>query len=257
MQTAYLNIENRIGYITIDRPQKRNALNPELIRDLKDCINIAEQSNDVKLIVLKATGETFCAGADLEYIKQLQNNTFEDNFGDSQHLAELIKMIYTSSKVIIAQVEGHALAGGCGIAVASDFVFSTQDAKFGFTESKIGFVPAIVSVILLRKIPEGKAKELLYTGRIITASEAREYGIVNYLSDKDNIAKEVKTFAEKLCVEASASSLALIKQMIPVFQDMNLNQALTYACELNAKARTLPDCKRGIESFLNRQTISW
>jgi len=150
--------EERIGTITINRPEKRNALNFEIVQELKIALEMAANDADCKVIVLRAEGKAFCAGADLEYIQTLQNNTFEENLQDSGHLRELFQQIYLHEKVIIAQIQGHALAGGCGLASVCDFSFAVPEAKFGYTEVKIGFVPAIVMVFLIRKIGEAKAR---------------------------------------------------------------------------------------------------
>ena len=169
----------------------------------------------------------------------------------------LYKKIYTSSKIIIAQIEGHAIAGGSGIVTACDFAFSIPEAKFGYTEVKIGFIPAIVKVLLLRKIGEAKAKELLLTGDLITANEAKEYGFVNKVFAKAIIDEEVRKFALNLCENASGQSLSTTKNMIGAIQGMDINEAFNYAAEQNAKSRSSEDCKKGISAFINKENISW
>ena len=253
----YINYDiiKQIGYITINRPEKRNALNPELINELKQTFTIAEKDKKVKIIILKANGNTFCAGADLSVLKTLQNNSFEENFVDSKNLMKLYKLIYTLDKVVIAQVEGHAIAGGAGLATVCDFVFSIPEAKFGYPETTIGFVPAIVSVFLIRKIGEAKAKELLLIGEIISAQKAADYNIFNYIVKKDKIKKSVYNFAKELITNASSDSLRITKQLIADVQNYNYNEALNLAAEINAKSRNTKDCKRGISAFLNKTKI--
>ena len=143
--------KDRIGFLTLNRPTKRNALNHELVTELLLGFQKAASDDSVKVIVLRANGETFCAGADLVYLQQMQKFSYEENLSDSLQLKELFLQIYTSKKVVIAQVQGAALAGGCGLITVCDFVFAVPEAKFGYTEVKIGFVPAIVMVFLLRK----------------------------------------------------------------------------------------------------------
>ena len=123
MQYISYTAQDRIGYITLNRPEKRNALNAQLVHELKQAVKLAEDDNNAKVIVLKAEGKAFCAGADLEYLQSLQTNSYEDNLKDSENLAELFKMIYSSKKVFVAQVEGHAIAGGAGLATVCDFIF--------------------------------------------------------------------------------------------------------------------------------------
>lgn len=256
MVVDYL-IENRIAYITLNRAEKRNAFNPEIVIELTKVFKLAEHDEKVKVIILKAKGDVFSAGADLDYLKKLQANSFEENLDDSNLLKKLFKLIYQQPKIVIAQVQGHAIAGGCGLASICDFVFSTPEAKFGYTEVKIGFIPAIVAVFLIRKIGEGKAKELLFSGDLIDAKRAKEIGLINYISDSDKIEAEVKDYAEKLCKTTSAQSIALTKQLINNVQDMEVEEALDFAAEMNAHARSTDDCKKGIGAFLSKIKIEW
>ncbi|MCI0751537.1 MAG: enoyl-CoA hydratase/isomerase family protein [Flammeovirgaceae bacterium] len=209
MEFIEYNVSNRIGNITLNRPEKRNALSHELVSELTEAFSKAESDADVKVIVLKAKGEAFCAGADLAYLQQLQNNSFGENLADSTHLKKLFEKIYTLRKVVIAQVQGHALAGGCGLATVCDFVFSVPEAKFGYTEVKIGFIPAIVMFFLLRKVGEAKAKQLLLTGDLISADEAWQLGFVNKIITKENLESQVNDFAGKLISGNSAHAMML------------------------------------------------
>ncbi len=214
-------------------------------------------NDEVKVIVLKAKGDAFCAGADLAYLKQLQTNTYEENLADSTHLMELFELIYHLNKVVIAQVEGAAIAGGCGLATICDVVFSTPTAQFGYTEVNIGFIPAIVSIFLVRKIGEAKARELLLSGRIISAEEALNNGMVNYIAEPEAIEHTVHEYAKKLVNRTSGSSLALTKELIAKVQDAPLATALGLAAKMNAKARTTEDCQKGIAAFLNKEKLIW
>lgn len=249
--------KNRIGYITLNRPDKRNALSYDVVTELKEAFKQAEGDDEVKVIVLKANGKAFCAGADLAYIQQLQKNTYEENLEDSNHLRELFQHIYTMGKVVIAQIQGHAIAGGCGLATVCDFGFTVPEAKFGYTEVRIGFIPAIVKVFLLRKIGEMKAKELLLTGELIDAAQAKAYDLVNKVVPAEELEKTVDDFAQMLINKNSGQSMALTKQMIANVQSMNVEDGLNHAAEMNAKARATDDCKKGIASFLNKTPIDW
>ncbi|CAN5373553.1 enoyl-CoA hydratase-related protein [soil metagenome] len=257
MALVEISVKDRIGYITLNRPEKRNSLSPEMVSELKIAFQEAESDEHVKVIVLKANGESFCAGADLAYLQNLQKFSYEENLADSRHLKELFLQIYTLKKVVIAQVQGSALAGGCGLATVCDFVLTVPDATFGYTEVKIGFVPAIVMVFLLRKIGEARAKELLLTGNLITAEEARSIGLVNRIVDNGSLENEVLTFAATLINTASAQSLELTKKMISDVQHMKLEEALDFAAQQNAHARNTDDCKKGIEAFLSKQPLKW
>lgn len=247
--------EQRIGYITINRPQKRNALNFEVVTELKKAFATAANDRDAKVIILMAKGEAFCAGADLRYLEKLQQNSFEENLADSTHLMELFNQIYTLPKVVIAAVQGHAIAGGSGLATVCDFTFAVPEAKFGYTEVHIGFIPAIVMVFLLRKLGEQKAKELLLTGKLIAAQYAAELGMISKVVE--NPLDYAEKQAQKLIENNSAQSMGKTKQMIAQIQGMELNQALKLAAEQNAKARDTTDCQKGIAAFLKKEKITW
>jgi methylglutaconyl-CoA hydratase len=257
MSLIIYSVKDRVGYITLNRPEKRNALSSELVTALKEAFATAEKDNTVKVIVLKANGESFCAGADLAYLQQLQKFSFDENLADSNHLKDLFLQIYQLKKVVIAQVQGHALAGGCGLATICDFVFAVPEAKFGYTEVKIGFIPALVSIFLIRKIGEQKAKQLLLSGDLVQHADAVQLGLVNFIVDKAQLESEVYNFAQRLIKNNSGQSMELTKQLIGTVQSLPLNEALDYAARMNANARASDDCKRGIDSFLKKQERSW
>lgn len=259
MEFVQTHIDNRIGYITLNRPEKRNALNFQFVSELKESFKMFSADDNVKVIVLKAEGGVFCAGADLDYLQQLQNNTYEENLVDSTHLMELYKLIYTLDKVVIAQVNGHALAGGCGLVSVCDFAFSVPEASFGYTESRIGFIPAIVMTFLVRKIGESNARHMLLSGNVIKSQDALNFGIIHSIVDSDEkeLTETVKEFAEHLIIHNSSMSMKLTKEMLAKIQDLPLDKALNYAAEMNAQARNSEDCKRGIASFLNKENIKW
>jgi methylglutaconyl-CoA hydratase len=258
MKFIQTTITDRIGFIVLNRPDKRNALNFEFVSELKECFTEFSKNDAVKVIVLKAEGTSFCAGADLEYIQQLQNNTYEENLVDSTHLMELYHMIYTLNKVVIAQVNGHALAGGCGLVTVCDFAFCIPEANFGYTESRIGFIPAIVMSFLVKKIGEANARMMLLSGNVIKAQDALQYGIINSILDSEEELEEtVTTFAKHLIEHNSSTSMELTKKMFAEIQGMPLAEALNYAAKMNATARNSADCKRGIEGFLNKESVKW
>lgn len=257
MQFVQYHSQERIAYITLNRPEKRNALNEQMVQELKDAFRKAEKDNNAKVIILRAEGKVFCAGADLEYLQTLQKNTYEQNLADSTHLKELFEMIYTHPKVVIAQIHGHAIAGGAGLATVCDFSFAVPDAQFGYTEVKIGFIPAIVSIFLLRKIGEGRAKALLLSGDLISAQKAFEYGLINEIVSAENLENKVREFAERLCKSNSAMSMQITKSMIAQTPTMAIAEALNFAAQQNALARQTTDCKKGIASFLEKKSLEW
>ena len=249
--------KNRTGFITLNRPDKRNALNSTVIEELKKAFISFEADDDVKVIILRASGTVFSAGADLQYLEQLQKNSFEENLEDSNKLKELFLLIYNLQKVVIAEVQGHAIAGGCGLMTVCDYAFAVPEAKFGYTEVKIGFIPAIVLVFLLRKISEGRAKELLLSGQLVTSAKACEIGLVSKVVQANELSDYVEGFAIDLAKLNSVSSMGMTKKLISEVQGMNLEDALSLAAESNAWVRQSDDCKKGIASFLKGEKITW
>lgn len=257
MKYIQYSVSDRIAFITLDRPEKSNALSYDLVTELKAAFKVAEADDQVRVVILKANGDTFCAGADLNHLNELQTYSFEQNVADSEHLKELFLQIYQLRKIVISQVHAHAFAGGCGLATLCDFSFAVPGASFGYTEVKIGFVPAIVMVFLLRKIGETKARQLLLSGAIISAEEALAMGLINYMAEKSRLDAEVKEFAANLIENNSPYAMGVTKQMIDKVQSLSLEEGLKFASEMNAKARTSDDCKKGIEAFLRKEKVRW
>lgn len=257
MELAKLEVENRIGSIIMCRSEKRNALSYDMVTALKACFEEAESRDDVKVIILSGEGKAFSAGADLKFLQNLQDSTKGENLEDSNHLRELFELIYFNKKIVIALVQGHAIAGGCGLATVCDFVFAVPEARFGYTEVRIGFVPAIVMFFLIRKVGEKKAKELLLAGNLLSAQEAFEFDLINQLIPANEIEAKTYSFASELCENCSGEAMGRTKQMIGEIQSYSVREALSYAAEQNAEARATDDCKRGVGAFLNKEKISW
>lgn len=243
-------IKNNTAVITLNRPDKRNALNSELVTSIKEKFSEAESDNSIKSIILTGEGKAFCAGADLEYLSQIKNNSAVENEKDSKSLAEMFLKIYNCKKPTIAAVNGAAIAGGCGLASVCDFIVaSPSKSKFGYSEVKIGFVPAIVSIFLLKKVGEGKAIQLMLNGEIIDGTVAYQIGLVNYLSE--NVLKEAFNLSEKLNAN-SLESMMMTKHMIHTISSMNVEDAVKYCLRLNVLSRSTKDFEEGINKFLNK-----
>lgn len=256
MENIILEVRDRVGIITLNRPDVRNALSTEMIVELKQAFTEYESNDDVKVILVKASGTVFCSGADLAKMKEMQSQPWGVNLQDAKQLEQLYRVIYTLKKVVIAEVQGHALAGGCGLATISDFCFAVPEAKFGYPEVKIGFVPSIVALFLKRKIG-GKARPLLLSGDAISAEKALLYGMIYELVPADKIVERTWEFAQHLCHSNSSQAMALTKQLLYRIQGMNFGEALTYTAEQNVEARLTDDCKKGVEDFLNKKAIDW
>lgn len=243
--------------LTLNRPEKRNALSADLIGELKSALAAAADDSAIRVIVLTGAGRVFSAGADLAALQALQTASYAENLADSQHLAELFEQIARHPKPIIAMVNGHAIAGGCGLAAVCDFAIVADHAKLGFTETRIGFVPAIVSAFVLKKLGEAAARDLLLRGHLVSASEAAGMGLVTRAVPADELDLAVATLASELATETSGSAVALTKRLLADVAGMTLSNAMEYASELNAQARGTDDCKAGIAAFLGKSDPPW
>ena len=240
-----------IGVITLNRPEKRNALSPQLIAELSAAFDELKQDIDSRVIILRAEGNVFSAGADLAYIQQITEFGPEDNLADSRALRDLLWKIYTFPRFVIAEVHGAALAGGCGLATVCDVIFAADDAQFGYTETAIGFIPALVSVFLVRKIGEQHARELLLSARKIVAEEAYSLGLVQYVVPCAELRDSVREYAMQVS-NNSTSAIALTKSLLAATGGMSLEAGLEYAASMNALARGTEDMKRGVAKFLKK-----
>jgi len=237
--------------VILNRPEKRNSLDEEMITGLKEKIDELSEDKDVKSIVITGAGENFCSGLYLDYLNKISQYDILQNKEDSLKFKELLCSIYNCKKPTIAVVKGYALAGGCGIATACDIIIASDKSQFGYTEVKIGFIPAIVMVFLLKRVSETYAKDLLLSSRFISGEEALKMHLINYLV-KDN---DVDKFTEKLCDEFNelpTSSVTLTKEMFKNVVSMSFESGLEYAVGMNAITRMTPECKKGIFNFLNK-----
>jgi methylglutaconyl-CoA hydratase len=242
--------ENQTGVLTLNRPEKRNALHPELVEEMKVKLREIRKENKIRVLIITGEGKGFCAGVDLEYLNRLKDFSSIENEKDSSLLAELFLALYDFPVPTIAAVNGAAIAGGCGLASVCDFIIADKNnAKFGYSEVKIGFIPAIVSIFLIKKIGVGRAKQLLLTGDIINAQDAYDIGLVDYLAD--DALSEAKTFSAKL-IANSDFSMRLTKKMINDISNLNVEEAVDYCIRLNTISRSSEDFKKGLENFLKK-----
>jgi methylglutaconyl-CoA hydratase len=253
--TLQLTTDNGIATITLNRPDKRNAISYELIDDLLAALDEVSHSPALVLI-LTGAGKAFCSGMDLENLKSLLGRSPEQSLMDSQTMARLFRSLYEFPKPTIAAVNGPAIAGGCGLATLCDFTLSAPDAKFGYTEVRIGFVPAIVSTFLLRQIGEKQARDLLLTGRIIAADEALRIGLINEVVPAGKLMDRAEELAE-LLMENSPASLRYTKRLLSEHARRELDHQIETAVRENAAVRSTADFREGITSFLEKRKPKW
>lgn len=252
-----LHVERTGAVVTLrmNRPEKRNALNRALIEALLQAITAAGSDPDVRVIVLTGAGDAFSAGADLDALRSMQQATYEENLRDSRGLAALFEAMYTCEKPIIGHINGHAIAGGCGLVTLCDISVSVQSARFGYTETQIGFVPALVSRFLPHKVGGTQASMLLLSGLLIDADEAARIGLITEVAaDSDErVAFWVDRFSSRVSPEAVRATKMLLRE-IP---SLPLSEALERAAQANASARQSEDCRKGVSAFLNKDKIRW
>jgi len=250
--------KNRVATVTLSRAEKRNALDDVMIRELTDAFQTFNREATTKVVVLKAEGDAFCAGADLAYLKKVSQFDFTQNQHDSQELMKLFLQMYTMRKPIVAIVQGPALAGGCGLISVCDFVLASREsALFGYPEVRIGFIPAIVMPFLVRRVGEAKARELTLRGHTIDADEAQSMGLITAAVPTISLAEEGEKLAQELETKNSSSSMGLVKELLGRIHGMSTPDALDYAANLNALTRMTDDCKKGIDAFLNKEEQKW
>lgn len=240
-----------VARITLNRPEKRNALNAELIAAIHDALAQTASDENVRLVVISGAGQDFCSGADLGGLNQSADSGVLDHLATARGLAELFLAMRHHPRPIVATVRGRALAGGCGLATACDLVLAEESAQFGYPEVKIGFVPAMVMAILRRSVSEKRAFELIATGEIINAAQAHAVGMINRVYPDAEFEARAEDYVQALAAK-SASAVSLGKNLLYHMDGMTFDQAIEAGIHGNALARMTGDARRGIERFLKK-----
>jgi methylglutaconyl-CoA hydratase len=246
-----------VAEVTLDRADRRNALNAELVSELRHAFHVIRQDETVRTVILTGAGRAFSAGADLEYLRQVSGYSYAENLQDSRKMMELFAAIAAYPGLVIAAVNGPALAGGCGLATACDLVVAAEEAVFGYPEVRIGFVPAIVLNFLLRRVSGAAARELVLTGRAIDAARARQIGLVHEVVPGGELLPRARALAGALGAETSREAVRRTKQLLQELERMPLADGLAHAAEANADSRFTEDCQHGIRCFLEKKTPDW
>ncbi len=251
MKTVLVTTDGPVGIISMNRPTKRNALSAEMVDDLTQSFEAFAVNDSVRVIVLRGEGPAFCSGADLDSLQRIADASAMENLADSKRLMHMFQTVVACPKPVIARVQGPAIAGGCGLASVCDIVVAGRtQALFGYTEVRIGFIPAIVLVYLLQKVGDARARRLVLSGATISADEAFRIGLISDVVEDDNLDTYVMALASTVA-NNSGTAMALTKQMLGALHGMSSDAALTYAASMNALARQTEDCKSGISRFLN------
>ena len=254
-QTLHLEFSGEIATITLNRPEKRNAISAEMIAELLSAFDEVEAS-PARVVILTGAGKAFCSGMDLEALKALATQSPAEQREDARRLARLFRRIWSFPKPTIAAVNGPAIAGGCGLATLCDFTIAVPEAKFGYPEVRIGFLPAVVSVFLVRQIGEKQARDLLLTGRTIDAAEAHRIGLVTQIVPAKELMITAQILAATL-LACSPVSLRMTKKLLCDFAAPEIDRELELAAAESAQIRTTQDFREGLASFLEKRAPRW
>ncbi|MDT4952218.1 MAG: hypothetical protein QOJ02_356 [Acidobacteriota bacterium] len=244
-------VEGTVALITLNRPEKRNALNDALISGLKESLREADANDAVRVVLITGAGADFCSGADLAALQKISESSVTENLEDARSLMELFALIRRVRVPVVAAVRGRALAGGCGLATACDLILAARSARFGYPEVRIGFVPAMVMAILRRNVSEKRAFELITRGAELSADEAERVGLINQVFDDAAFETEVETYVAGF-EKVSRSAVMLSKRLLYQMDGMTFDVALQSGVDVNTIARMTEDCRKGIAQFLKK-----
>ncbi len=253
--TLKLEIEAGLALLTLDRPEKRNALSAAMIEEMLAALDEIETAG-ARAAIIAASGRAFCAGMDLEMLKSLADRTPEQNLEDSRQMARLFLRLYRFPVPLVAAVNGPALAGGCGVATLCDFTLASPEARFGYTEVRIGFIPALVSVFLVRQVGEKRARDLLLTGRILGPEEAREIGLINEIVPAHELMVRARELSAALA-RSSPTSLRRTKRLLVRMAEDGIDREIAMAAGENAEIRSTADFREGLAAFLEKREPKW
>jgi methylglutaconyl-CoA hydratase len=241
--------------ITLNRPEKRNALSPALIEELIVALNEAVTCG-CGVVILTGAGSAFCAGLDLDHLETIHARTPEEYRRDSENMALALRTLYEFPKPVIAAVNGPAIAGGMSLATIADITLATPEAKFGLNEVRVGFVPAIAASFLLRQVGEKRTRELLLTGRLMKAQEALQIGLVTQIVADEELMQSAQAMAQTLLLN-SPQAMQAIKKLLAKHSRRRLDEELEDAIYVNAQERSTEDFKEGVRAFLERRRAEW
>jgi methylglutaconyl-CoA hydratase len=255
--TLHTHTDSGIHTILLNRPDRRNALTPQLIDDLTQALEAAAANPHARVILLSGAGSAFCAGLDLDHLRSMTADSSPENDRiDTQRIASLFRTLYSLPKPTIAAVNGPAIAGGMGIAILCDFTLAVPEAKFGFTEVRIGFVPALVSAYLRAQLGDKQCRDLLLTGRLLSTDEARQLGLVTSIHPEPELMPEARRLAARL-LSNSPAALAATKRLLTGYAARDLSANIESAIRANVEARSTADFREGIAAFLEKRDPLW
>ena len=255
-ETISYSVEDKTAKILLSRPEVHNAFNDAMIRELLDVFQEISKSEDIRVAILTGSGKSFCAGADLNWMKRVINFTYEENKKESLDLADLFYLIYSLPKPTIARVNGSAIGGGAGLVAVCDIAIASEDAKFSLSEVKLGLVPACISPYVIRKVGEGRCREFFLTGERLTAEKALKFGLVNQVVSPEKLNEAVEETAKQL-LSSGPKALTMCKQLLQNVPGMSFEKAKTYTAEMIASMRIGDEGQEGMNAFLEKRKPKW
>jgi methylglutaconyl-CoA hydratase len=254
-ESIKLEIDDAVAVLTFNRPERRNAISHTMITEILQALDEVKASV-ARALILTGAANAFCAGMDLQSLKDFRAQSDAEIVADSRRIATLFRRLYGFPKPTIAAVNGPAIAGGCGLATLCDFTLAVPEAKFGYTEVRVGFIPALVSAYVVRQMGEKRARDLLLSGRIFSASEAQAMGIVNELLESEKLLPRARTLAQSLA-EMSPTALSHAKRLLVKFSEEDLDRETELAIEASARVRKTADFQEGLVAFLEKRKPQW
>ncbi len=253
--TLKLDCATEIAALTLNRPERHNALSPAMIDELMAALQEAE-SSAARVLIVTGAGKSFCSGMDLEALRALTTQSHQQSLEDARHTAKFFRRLYAFPKPVIAAVNGAALAGGCALATMADFTLAVPEAQFGYTEVRVGFMPALVSAFLVRQIGEKRACDLLLSGRVISAEEALRMDLVTELVSREKLLPRATEWAGQL-LRNSPASLQFTKRLLRRFSEAELDRETDLAIQASASIRSTEDFREGLTAFLEKRKPVW
>lgn len=254
--TLLYKVENQVLHITLNRPEKRNALNEIMVRELKEIFVHFKDKDEIIGVSVTGAGDSFCSGADLSYLNSLINKSYEENLKDSFNLRDMYWAIYNFPKPTVGLINGPAIAGGCGLMTVLDIAIATENAIFGYPEVKIGFVASIVSVFLIQVIGHAQTRKMLFSGETIDAKEAKKRGLIQQIVEKGGL-NNASDAIFSIFRSNSPQAIRQTKELLSGYQKDIIKQMLEQACKFNAESRQTSDFKEGLQAFLQKRRPHW
>jgi methylglutaconyl-CoA hydratase len=248
LQTILYDIENKIARVTFNRPEVHNAFNDIMIKELSMVFDDIARNPDVRVVVVTGKGKSFCAGADLNWMRRVKDYSYEDNLKESLELADMLYKIYASPKPIIARVNGTAIGGGTGLVAVCDIAIAAERAKFSFSEVKLGLIPACISPYVIKKCGEGKCREFFLTGERLTADKACNAGLINAVVELEGIDTFIDELVGKL-VSSGPEAIKSCKELLRKVSEMSIHEAKNYTAEIIAQLRISAEGQEGMVAF--------